>query len=161
MRSRFGLGVVVAFCLILAAPAGAAAHTDLVESSPADGAQLDEPPTEVVLTFESELSDDAIFTVTDAEGNVVGSGTLDLDIADRNVIRGDVSIAQDGVFRVAYSFVGEDGDPIEGEVTFGVGSRPPNTAMAPEAGGFNLTSVGLALFVVAVTLGSRARRSRT
>lgn len=156
MRSRFVLGFAVAFSVALGLPALAIAHTELIESSPADGAQLDEPPTEVVLTFEGEITEDSTFTVTDADGNEVGSGELDLEVADRNVLRGDVSISEDGVYTVAYSIVGQDGDPIEGEISFGVGEAvPPNTAMAPSATGPSLTGLGLLLLALAVGLRAR------
>ena len=165
MRFRFVLSVAVALSLMLGLPALAAAHTDLIESSPADGAQLDEPPTEVVLTFEDEVSEDSSFTVTDADGNEVGSGALDLDVADRNVLRGEVTITDDGTYTVAYTIVGEDGDPIEGEASFTVGegdpgAAPPDTAVAAPAAGLNASLLGLGLLFSAVALALRTRRSR-
>lgn len=165
MRLRFLLGAVVALGLTLGLPMAALAHTELTESSPADGAQLDEPPTEVVLTFEGEISEDSTFTVTDADGTEVGSGELDLDVADRNVLRGDVTITEDGTYAVAYSIVGEDGDPIEGELSFAVGeaapgTTAPNTAMMPAAG-LNPAPLGVGLIAAAAVLAFRARRSRT
>ena len=164
MRFRFVLGAVVAFGLTLGLPVAALAHTDLAESSPADGAQLEEAPTEVVLTFEGEISEGSTFTVTDADGTEVGNGELDLDVADRNVLRGDVTITQDGTYTIAYSILGEDGDPIEGEVTFSVGEErggttAPNTAMAPAAGlSPALLGVGLLLAAGALALRTRADR---
>ena len=167
MRMRFVLGVAVAFSLTIGLPSLAAAHTELIESSPADGAQLDEPPTEVVLTFEGEVSEDSSFTVTDADGNEVGSGELDLNVADRNVLRGEMTITEDGTYTVAYSIVGEDGDPIEGEVTFSVGevgsgATAPDTAVAPPSSGVNLSLLGFGLLLLAgLVLGLRNRLSRT
>lgn len=163
MRFRFVLGAIVALGLTLGLPVAALAHTELTESTPADGAQLDEPPTEVVLTFEGEITEESTFTVTAADGTEVGSGELDLDLADRNVLRGDVSISEDGTYTVAYSIVGEDGDPIEGEVTFTVGEESgtttPNTAMSLAAG-LNPTLLGVGLLSVAAVLTFRARRSQ-
>lgn len=162
MRLRFVLGVAMSLSLLLGLPALAAAHTDLTESSPADGAQLDVPPTEVVLTFESEISDDSSFTVTDADGKEVGSGELDLEAADRNVLHGEVSITEDGMYTVAYTIVGDDGDPIEGEVTFtvgeaGAGATPPDTAVPAPGLGLNALLLGLGLLLVAAGLAPRAR----
>lgn len=165
MRYRFVLGFAVALTLMLSLPALAVAHTDLIDSSPADGAQLDEPPTEVVLTFEGEVSDDSSFTVTDADGDQVGSGELDLDVADRNVLRGEVSITEDGTYTVAYTIVGEDGDPIEGEVTFtvgevGAGATPPDTAVPAPGVGLNAPMLGLGLLLIAGGLALRTRLAR-
>lgn len=165
MRFRFVLSIAVAISLMLGLPALAAAHTDLINSSPADGAQLDEPPPEVVLTFEDEVSEDSSFTVTDADGNKVGSGGLDLDVADRNVLRGTLTITDDRTYTVTYTIVGEDGDPIEGEVSFTVGevdpgTAPPDTAVAAPAAGLNASLLGLGLLLSPVALALRTRRSR-
>ena len=165
MRNRFSLGVALALTLLLTLPALAAAHTDLAESSPPDGAQLDEPPAEVVLTFESEIGDDSAFTVADADGNEVGSGELDLDAADRNVLRGDVSITEDGTYAVHYTIVGEDGDPIEGEVAFtvgkaGAGATPPDTAVPAHGVDLNASMFGLVLLLFAGGLALRIRLAR-
>lgn len=165
MRFRFVLGAVVALGLTVGLPVAALAHTDLAESSPADGAQLDEAPTEVVLTFEGEIGEDSTFTVTGADGTEVGSGELDLDVAERNVLRGEVTITEDGSYTVAYTIVGEDGDPIEGEVTFTVGeatggTATPNTAMAPAVGPNPTLFGGVGLLVLAGILARRARLLR-
>lgn len=164
MRFRFLLGAVMALGLMLAVPLSAQAHTDLTDASPADGEQLEEPPTEVVLTFEAEIGEASTFTVTDADGNEVGRGELDLDVADRNVLRGDVAISADGTYAIAYSIIGEDGDPIEGKLSFTVGDNAPqvtspNTATVPPAI-INPTLFGVALVFAALVLAARARRSQ-
>lgn len=163
MRLRFLLGAIMALGLMLGLPLVALAHTDLTEASPSDGAQLEEPPTEVVLTFEAEIGEDSSFTVTDVDGTEVGTGGLDLDVAERNVLRGDVTITEDGTYTVAYSIIGEDGDPIEGQLSFGVGesapgTTPPNTAMMPAAG-LNPAVLGVGLLAAAALVALRTRRS--
>ena len=165
MRFRFVLSAAAALGLTIGTPIAAFAHTELTESSPADGAKLDAPPTEVVLKFEGEISEGSTFTVTDSDGSEVGSGELDLDVADRNVLRGEVTISEDGTYTVAYSIVGEDGDPIEGELSFVVGeaapgTTPPNTAMVPPVG-LNPALLGVGLLSVAGLLALRAHRSRS
>jgi methionine-rich copper-binding protein CopC len=166
MRLRFVLGHAMSLALLLGVPALAMAHTDLIDSSPADGAQLDEPPTEVVLTFESEIGDESSFTVADADGSEVGSGELDLDVAERNVLRGEVSITEDGTYAVAYMIIGEDGDPIEGEVTFTVGEvdagapPPPDTALPAPGSPLNASVLGVGLLLVSGGLALRTRLAR-
>lgn len=162
MQSRVLISIAMALGLILGLPVVAAAHTDLAESSPPDGAQLDEPPTEVVLTFEGEVGEDSSFTVTDAEGTEVGSGGLDLDVPDRNVLRGDVAITEDGTYTIAYTIIGEDGDPIEGELSFTVGeadpgTTPPDTAVSVPTAGLNGSSLGVVLILAALVLAIRMR----
>ena len=105
---------------LVAIPALASAHVELISSSPEAGANLDTAPTEVLVTFDDELDPDhSTFTVTDADGNEVGTGQVDLTVADRNVLRGDVSISDPGVYTVSYAVAGVDGHEIDGTFSFG------------------------------------------
>ncbi len=98
----------------------ASAHVELISSSPEAGANLDSAPTEVTVTFDDEVDPDhSTFTVTDADGNEVGSGEVDLTVADRNVLRGDVSVSDPGVYTVNYTVAGVDGHEIDGTFSFG------------------------------------------
>ncbi len=163
MRLRSLLPASLALALALGVPAAAIAHTDLAESSPADGAQLNAPPSEVMLTFEGEVSAESTFTVTDGTGATVGTGSLDLDVAERNVLRADITATEGGTYTVAYAVVAEDGDTVEGEVVFTVGSpgpsAQPDTAV-PAHRGSNAFVVGLALVAGAMALAVVRRKSR-
>jgi methionine-rich copper-binding protein CopC len=144
-------------------PLGALAHSGLVSSSPAADALLNTPPDEVVLTFDGELSPDGTsFTVTDANGGIVGEGELDLTVADRSEVRGAANIVEPGVFTVAWTSVAADGHAETGEFTFSVApataTNAPDTAATPSHG-----PVPAALGVVLVAVGAaialrRARR---
>ena len=159
-RIRFIVGAVLGAVLALA-PTAASAHTELSSSDPADGSTLTDPPTEVTLTFEGEVSEDAAFTVTGPTGSEVGSGELDRDVADRNVVRGEVSVEQAGEYVVSYTIAGEDGHPIEGEVSFtydpeGTASgETPNTAMAAPVTPNLAVIVGLVLVALALVVTAR------
>src|SRR5215210_4926456 len=86
--------MAVTLLALLALPAAAAADVELISSSPEAGANLATAPKEVTITFDDELDPDlSSFKVTHAEGNEMGSGEVDLTIADRNVLSGTVSIA--------------------------------------------------------------------
>ena len=147
--------------LFALAPAAASAHTELTSSDPADGSTLTEAPTEVMLTFEGEISEDSTFTVTGPAGDEVGSGELDLDVAERNVLRGEVTVEEAGEYVVAYAIVGEDGDPIEGEVTFtfdaeGTASpATPNTAMVAPVTASPTVLAGIAFLALAGVVAAR------
>jgi methionine-rich copper-binding protein CopC len=148
---------------MLGMPAPASAHVELISSSPDAGENLDTAPTEVTVTFDDELDPDLSgFTVTDADGGKVGSGEVDLTVADRNVMTGAVSISGFGVYTVGYTAAGVDGHVLGGAFSFGFnalqpipepsgGEDGPDTAMpAPEpplaqlAGGL---LVGLAVLI--------------
>jgi copper resistance protein C len=147
---------------LLLAPAAVLAHAHLESASPEEGAELDAPPAEVVLVFDGELDPEASgFTVTDAGGTEVGRGEVDLEIAERNELRGPVTIEGSGEFTVAWSIVAADGHPDEGSYSFIVagtddgGSVTPDTALAAPRGASPLVLVGLALLLVAARITRR------
>jgi copper resistance protein C len=112
--------VILTTAALLAIPAVASAHVELISSSPEAGTNLESAPTEVTVSFNEELNPDhSTFTVTDAGGNEVGAGEVDQTVADRNVMRGDVSISDPGVYTVSYTVAGLDGHEIEGTFSFG------------------------------------------
>lgn len=144
---------------LLALPSAAAAHAELVSSSPADGSTLTTPPGEVVLTFDDELDPDkSSFTLTDAGGDEVGSGEVDLEVADRNILRGSVDVSSEGVYTVTYAAAAADGHLTEGTITFTYGANAaPNTAM-PLPGTGLATLLGVVLLLGSFTLGVREVR---
>jgi methionine-rich copper-binding protein CopC len=105
---------------LLAVPAVAAAHAPLESSSPEAGARLDTAPNEVTLTFGGELDPDgSSFRVTGANGDVAGRGELDLSVADRNVMSGEVTIGDPGIYTVHWTSKSIDGAVLKGTFSFG------------------------------------------
>jgi methionine-rich copper-binding protein CopC len=118
IRSLLAAGAAAA--LLAALPAVAAAHAELEASTPAAGANLDTAPTTVTLNFSEGLDPGgSSFTVKAADGHEVGSGEVDLSVADRNVMTGDVTITDPGVYTIAYQVVAEDGHASGGTISFG------------------------------------------
>ena len=160
MRRTRLIPIAAVAAILLAMPAVVAAHAELVSSDPAPGERLEEAPSEVSITFDGELEPESGFTVTDADGHEVGAGELDLDIAERNVLRGPVTITDPGVYTVTWTAVSDDGHPEEGSFAFGYDadatgpSSAPNTAL-PSGAGDALVSVGLALLLLAATTAGR------
>lgn len=150
-----------------ALPVTAAAHAELVDSEPADGAVLDAPPRQVVLTFDDELDPDSSrFAVTDAGGGVVGEGEVDLQVADRNVLRGDVVTEAGASYTVSWTITGSDGHPIEGTLAFSVdeaeeaAGETPDTAVPLRRSPILLVPASVALLAAAILAGRlRPRRN--
>lgn len=118
------------------------------------------------MTFESELDPDGSkFMVTDGSGVEVGAGELDLDVADRNEMRGDVEISEPGIYTVTWTTVAADGDEDSGEFTFGYRADPagstdeggPNTATS-SGGDLRLVVAGAALLTIAASRSVRSQR---
>jgi methionine-rich copper-binding protein CopC len=163
--SRSPSMVGLALASLLLAPAAVLAHAELVSTSPEDGATLDEPPTEVVLVFDGELDPEASgFVVTDAGGDEVGRGEVDLTVAERNEMRGGVETEAGGEYTVSWSAAAADGHMEEGAATFTVRDADGDTAGAPDTATSRplatspMTILGLALLLVAARL-ARARLS--
>jgi methionine-rich copper-binding protein CopC len=112
-------------------PIAAGAHSELAKSDPAEGANLQTAPGQVILTFSAELDPaGSSFTVTDGASVQVGTGSVDLNVAARNIMRGDVSVAKPGEYRVSWTSLSLDGDQLQGIVTFGYRlSSSPSTSM--------------------------------
>jgi methionine-rich copper-binding protein CopC len=165
---RRSLAVLALGAALAAVPAVAVAHAELVSSDPEAGANLETAPSEVTITFDDELGPDGSgFTVTDHHGDEVGSGTLDLDIADRNVLAGAVSISEPGVYTVEWTVVGIDGHEISGSFSFGYATdeeipdaedghshENPDTAL-PAPPSAPLVILGLGLLALAALLAIR------
>lgn len=154
----------VAALALAGVPALAAAHVELTASSPEAGAVLTTAPDEVVLTFEVEIAPDgSSFSVTDAAGTEVGTGTVDLQVAERNELRGPVEIDESGVYTVSWVALASDGDAVTGEFEFSY--RSPATGELADTALPNprppaTTFIGALLVVGAVAMVERRRVRR-
>lgn len=168
------LGPAVAAATVLAlAAAPALAHAELAAASPEPGSELDAPPDEVVLVFDGELDPESSgFVVTDAGGTELGGGEVDLEVAERNELRGAAEIDGAGEYTVAWSVAAADGHPDEGSYTFTVSNSEdgadggtqdagaPDTAMPAGGGPTPLVLAGVVL-VLAAALSSAGSFGRS
>lgn len=122
---------------VLWLPPGAAAHALLIASTPAAGATLSEPPTEVVLTF-GEAPDPKLTTVRvlDASGKDQADGPVNPVPGEPDTLKVRLKPLTDGVFTVAWRTVSAvDGHFSAGAFAFGVGTPPPAPSGEPNQGG--------------------------
>jgi methionine-rich copper-binding protein CopC len=157
VTGRLALQIAAAAALLVASAGVAMAHAELQSSSPAPGSNLDAPPDEVTLTFDEELDPDAsTFRVTDEDAAEVGGGSVDLSVADRNVLTGTVAIDAPGLYTVTYAVTSVDGHEVDGSFSFGYRSNEevPDTA-APADGTGWLILLGLALIGISLPIARR------
>ena len=123
-----GTAVIAALGLV-GIPTPAAAHDQLVNSTPASGARLDTPPEEITMTFSADLLvlDDVLS----------GVAVLVVDGDDRDWAAGDVEVFGDSVtvgvdpampvagYQVRWQVVSQDGHPITGIIPFTIGDAAP------------------------------------
>jgi copper resistance protein C len=134
MRTRSGLlGLLVtvaatALCVLATAPT-AFAHAELVASSPADGANLRQPPESATLTFSETVRTPAFVEVTGPGGRDVTVGRVrvrDADLATRLS-----TSAEPGRYTLSYRVTSADGHPITGTVRFTLAGSANTAEPAP------------------------------
>jgi methionine-rich copper-binding protein CopC len=133
---------------MLAVAAPAFAHSRLVSSDPAEGANLDTGPTQVSLTFNEDMPPgfDAVVVIGPdgaawQTGEVTTSGpTVSIAVAP---------LGPAGRYQVGYRVVSGDGHPVQGSTSFlltkaGTGAPPtqPAATGTPVAGDERGTSSG-------------------
>jgi copper resistance protein C len=129
-RAGVGFTLLCALAVLLASPVAspAWAHTTLVSSTPADGAQVDIALTTIELVF-SEPVDPRLVTVvvSSADGGEWQDGAPAVTEA---VVTQAVRPLTGGGYSVAYRVVSADGHPVTGELKFAVAATPPTTVAA-------------------------------
>jgi len=125
-----GVLLVVGWAGLAGSPAGA--HALLTGSTPADGASLDQPPTQVVLTF-TEAPDPslAVVHVLDAAGARMETGRAEAVVGEPRQLRTPVGPLAKGTYTVTWRTTSAlDGHTTVGRVAFGVGA--PAAAVAAD-----------------------------
>jgi copper transport protein len=117
--------------LLLASPA--AAHAELVDIAPANGAQLTRPPTEVRMTFTESVNlvDDGIRLVDHVGATV---RTPDPTVEGRTITWPMPADLPEGPYVVTWRVVSTDGHPISGAFSFGVGTAAAVPGSATSTG---------------------------
>lgn len=113
------VSLLAVVALLGAAPA-AFAHASLLTATPGDGAVLDEPPTEVSLTFTEAVTLGAGYLrVVDGDGDRVDTGNVTVDGAQAGVaLQGSLP---DGGYVISYRLISADSHPVSGGIAFAVG----------------------------------------
>ncbi|MER7397341.1 copper resistance protein CopC [Streptomyces sp. NPDC000151] len=126
--------------VLLGGAAPASAHAALTGSSPAQGAVVQQAPTQVTLSFSEgvAMGDDSI-RVLDPKGKRVDRGKL-LDLCSGSTVKYGTGLPPglpDGTYTVAWQAVSADSHPVSGAFTFSVGAPSKSAAVLPqqEAGG--------------------------
>ena len=118
------LATVAALATVLGVATPAAAHTQLVESTPSSGAQLATAPAEVTLSFADQvLTMGAAIYVVDGSGRDWASTEPTVDFATVTV-QLDASMPVAG-YEIRWRVVAADGHPITGIIPFTIGDAKP------------------------------------
>ncbi len=164
---------LLALTAVVLGAAPVPAHTELVSSSPKDGASVTTLPAMVELTFSEPVGSRGLFVVvTDPAGAQVAVGKP--DVSDDTVRQATNGRGPAGDYTLVYRVVSADGHPVSGELRFVVeegsapGSAPePQSSAEPDegfvsryAGQLGLAGAGLAAVGVLVGVGVRGRRTR-
>lgn len=114
-------------CAAALVPTAAQAHAGLVDSTPRDGATLDDLPSEVTLTFTEDINPPAYVVVRHADDTALAEGEARVEGA---LVRQPITAGGPGDYTLAYSVVSADGHRVTGELSFTV----TGDAAAPSPG---------------------------
>ncbi|RDI48376.1 copper resistance CopC family protein [Nocardia mexicana] len=145
--------------LALVAAGPAAAHSSVVGTDPADGAQIDAGPARVSVTFNENLQPNfPSLTVVGPDGNRWDKGQPVIDGPTASVEVGDLGPA--GQYTIAYRVTSADGHPVSGTRTFtltkpgnGTPGQQANPASDAENGGSGGVPVWVFIVAAVVVLG--------
>jgi copper resistance protein C len=116
--------------LILVTAGSAVAHTELVGSTPADGATVPVTPAEVILEFNQPVQTQfGQVAVLDASDGHHEQG--DPKVIGAAVTQGVDALAP-GVYRITYRVGSADGHPVTGTLTFTIAAAAPSAAAPSE-----------------------------
>ncbi|MFD5214245.1 copper resistance protein CopC [Microbacterium sp. NPDC058345] len=127
-------GAAVAAAAVLAVAAPAAAHDELVQSTPAADEQLTVAPEQVVLTFSNNLlsledNSGTAMTVVDSTGQdwVAGEPVVQADTVTVPLDEG----MPNGDYTVTWKVVSSDGHPTDGEYAFSLAAEDAEASAEP------------------------------
>jgi copper transport protein len=139
MRRRAWRSVRLAAALLTAAAglvalsgSPAAAHASLIGSSPANGAELDEPPDAIRLRFTEQVTPaPGGIELRRSDGSVVATEPAFSAPEDpTQVVQPVPGDLPDGGYVVTFRVVSADSHPISGSIVFGVGAPPASIDVA-------------------------------
>ena len=109
----------------------AAAHDEVLSTSPEQGAVLESSPEQIELSYSGEIMDIGHqVLVTGPEGQSVTEGPLERD--GSQVVQPLAKTgSEEGTYQVVWRVVSSDGHPIEGTYTYQVGDGADTTTAAP------------------------------
>ena len=131
--------LAVLWSLLLASPA--AAHAELVDIAPENGALLTRPPTEVRMTFTESVNlvNDGIRLVDHVGATVP---TPDPTVDGRTVTWPMPTDLPEGHYLVTWRVLSKDGHPVSGAFSFGVGTAAvPGSATSTGTTGTSVNAV--------------------
>ena len=111
--------------------APAAAHDEVLSTSPEQGAVLESAPEQIELSYSGEIMDIGHqVLVTGPEGQSVTEGPLERDGSQVVQPLAETG-SEEGTYQVVWRVVSSDGHPIEGTYTYQVGDGADTTTAAP------------------------------
>jgi copper transport protein len=132
LAARLVAAITVVVLGLLAGSRPAAAHAELISTTPAAGDQLAASPEAVTLVF-TEAVELPEISLLDAQGSPLPIGAPTQ--ATPSVASATLPVLADGGYVVAWNAVSADGHPIDGAFTFAVGNGPlPDVGVGTGAG---------------------------
>jgi methionine-rich copper-binding protein CopC len=131
--------VAALLALVLLFPASAAAHAQLLSTTPADGATVEGTPAELIADFDDPLEPESSLSIRNAAGERLAVGRVDPGDATRLIIS-DIPELAPGTYQMRWTAATADGHIERGTWSFTVaealkspGTPAPSESAAPSA----------------------------
>jgi copper transport protein len=133
---RLVLVVLLALTVLLVPVSPAWAHAALLESSPADGAVLQDPPSEVVLRYSESVGTSlGAVRVVAPDGSRADTGRVTTRAGGTEVVAPLREGLGHGTYVLLWRVVSEDSHPVSGASTFSIGHESAVATAGTEEGG--------------------------
>jgi copper transport protein len=153
---RTGVGVAIGLLVLATWAAPAAAHAELLRTTPAAGSVVRHSPAAVTLAFDEAVEIDfGSIRVYAADGARVDQGGTHYANAANSSVAISLPHLDDGAYVVAWHVVSDDSHPVHGAFVFSVGTSrglpAASTLASALAAASGSTAVGVVFWVVRLT----------
>ena len=123
---------LVILAVLLAAPASAFAHAELVSAAPTNGSMVEGPNVSIVLVFTEALAEGSKADLLRPSGSRVTFGPNPADPTRMMPIASESLTFEPGAYTIEWTSVAADGDILRGAVSFNVTAPlTPTPTVAP------------------------------
>ncbi|MEP6565557.1 MAG: copper resistance protein CopC, partial [Mesorhizobium sp.] len=127
VRLAFSVLAVLVLLAAIALPDRAFAHAALIKTDPADGAVLEQSPTQFSLTFSEPVSP-LVLTLIRPDGTPVPLTSFRL--SDQTITIDNPQVLKSGTHVLSWRVISADGHPVGGSALFSVGAPSEAPAVA-------------------------------
>lgn len=123
--------LLICLAALFLLPSVAMAHSRISESTPAKDATVTASPTEISMTFNTNIENLSKFKLVNETGEQVPTG--DIRVKESTMSGSVAEPLKNGAYTVKWTIIGADGHAVDGEYAFTVNAPEATPSPTPEA----------------------------